>query len=56
MREYREFKENGYDNAVPQIVHWSMPNNSEPTKWMVPSTKPGVTWLENKLLLDSWGG
>ncbi|CAB4280589.1 unnamed protein product [Prunus armeniaca] len=42
----RKFKENGYDNAVPQIVNWKI-SDYEPRKWMVPSTKPGVTMLDN---------
>ncbi|XP_008246023.1 PREDICTED: uncharacterized protein LOC103344177, partial [Prunus mume] len=56
----RKFKENGYDNAVPQIVSWNI-SDYEPRKWMVPSTKPGVTILDNysddllKLFLDNGG-
>ncbi|CAL9030872.1 unnamed protein product [Prunus brigantina] len=56
----RKFKENGYDNAVPQIVNWIV-SDYEPRKWMVPSTKPGVTMLDNysddllKLFLDNGG-
>ncbi|BFG32390.1 hypothetical protein CerSpe_186640 [Prunus speciosa] len=56
----KKFKENGYDNAVPQIVYWKMWDR-EPREWVMPCKKPGLTMLENysdillKLFLDNGG-